>query len=99
MLPGLRTRAAAARLVPPLAAQQCGAAMRRSNVVQQYGAAMRRNASLVPMVVETTPRGERAFDIYSRLLQERIVMLNGPVHDDLSAVIVAQLLYLECAGR
>ena len=51
--------------------------------------------TLVPMVVEQTARGERAYDIFSRLLQERIVCLNGPIHDDLSAVVVAQLLYLE----
>ncbi|EOD35008.1 putative endopeptidase Clp [Emiliania huxleyi CCMP1516] len=51
--------------------------------------------ALVPMVLESTPRGERAFDIFSRLLQERIVCLNGPIHDDTSNVVVAQLLYLE----
>ena len=51
--------------------------------------------ALVPMVVEQTPRGERAQDIYSRLLQERIVMLNGPVEDTMSNLIVAQLLFLE----
>jgi ATP-dependent Clp protease, protease subunit len=55
----------------------------------------RRHASLIPMVVDQTPRGERAFDIYSRLLQERIIMLTGPIHDDVASVIVAQLLYLE----
>ena len=54
-----------------------------------------RHGSLIPMVLESTPRGERAFDIFSRLLQERIVCLNGPIHDDMSAVVVAQLLYLE----
>ena len=47
------------------------------------------------MVLESTSRGERAFDICSRLLQERIVMLSGPIHDDNAALIVAQLLYLE----
>ena len=51
--------------------------------------------SLIPMVVESTAKGERAYDIYSRLLKERIVMLNGPVDDHLSNVIVAQLLFLE----
>jgi ATP-dependent Clp protease protease subunit len=51
--------------------------------------------SLIPMVVESTSKGERAYDIYSRLLKERIVMLNGPVDDHLSNVIVAQLLFLE----
>lgn len=50
---------------------------------------------LVPMVVEQTNRGERAFDIFSRLLKERIIFLNGPVHDGMSNLIVAQLLFLE----
>jgi ATP-dependent Clp protease protease subunit len=51
--------------------------------------------NLVPMVVEQSSRGERAFDIFSRLLRERVVFLNGPVDDGMSAVICAQLLYLE----
>ena len=51
--------------------------------------------NLVPMVVEQTSRGERAFDIFSRLLKERIVFLNGPVDDGMSALICAQLLFLE----
>ncbi len=51
--------------------------------------------NLVPMVVEQSPRGERAFDIYSRLLRERIVFLGTPVSDDVASVIVAQLLFLE----
>lgn len=51
--------------------------------------------ALVPMVVETTNRGERAYDIYSRLLKERIVFLTGPVHDDVASLICAQLLYME----
>jgi ATP-dependent Clp protease protease subunit len=51
--------------------------------------------SLIPMVVESTSKGERAYDIYSRLLKERIIMLNGPVEDHMSNVIVAQLLFLE----
>lgn len=50
---------------------------------------------LVPMVIETTPNGERAMDIHSRLLRERIVMLNGVIHDQLANLIVAQLLFLE----
>ena len=50
---------------------------------------------LVPMVVESTSKGERAYDIYSRLLKERIVMLNGPVEDTMANIIVAQLLFLE----
>ena len=51
--------------------------------------------NLVPMVVESTSRGERAFDIYSRLLKERIIFLSGPIDDNLSNLIVAQLLFLE----
>lgn len=51
--------------------------------------------SLVPMVVETTNRGERAYDIYSRLLKERIIFLTGQVEDHVSSLICAQLLYLE----
>jgi ATP-dependent Clp protease, protease subunit len=52
-------------------------------------------ASLVPTVIEPTDRGERAFDIYSRLLRERIVFLGQPVDDDLANILVAQLLHLE----
>ena len=51
--------------------------------------------TLVPMVVEQTSRGERAYDIFSRLLKERIIFLNGPVHDGMSSLVVAQLLHLE----
>ncbi len=51
--------------------------------------------SLVPMVVEQTARGERAYDIYSRLLKERIIFLTGAVFDQVSAVLCAQLLFLE----
>ena len=51
--------------------------------------------NLVPMVVEQTSRGERAYDIFSRLLKERIIFLSGPVHDGMSSLIVAQLLHLE----
>ncbi len=60
---------------------------------------MRDNAdmymNLVPMVVEQTSRGERAFDIFSRLLKERIIFLTGPVEDGMAALITAQLLFLE----
>ena len=52
-------------------------------------------ANLVPMVVEQTARGERAYDIFSRLLKERIIFVNGPVHDGMAQLIVAQLLFLE----
>jgi len=51
--------------------------------------------SLVPMVVEESSRGERAFDIFSRLLRERIVFVNGPIEDSMAAVVCAQLLFLE----
>lgn len=51
--------------------------------------------NIVPMVIETSPRGERAFDIYSLLLKERIVFLGSPISDPISNVIIAQLLYLE----
>ncbi|MFL2684024.1 MAG: ATP-dependent Clp endopeptidase proteolytic subunit ClpP [Amylibacter sp.] len=53
------------------------------------------NNTLVPMVVEQTSRGERSFDIFSRLLKERIIFVSGPVHDGMSTLIVAQLLFLE----
>jgi len=52
-------------------------------------------SALIPMVVEQTNRGERSYDIYSRLLKERIIILNGPVEDMMASVICAQLLFLE----
>ena len=51
--------------------------------------------NLVPMVIESTSRGERSFDIFSRLLRERIIFVNGPVEDGMAALICAQLLFLE----
>jgi ATP-dependent Clp protease protease subunit len=63
--------------------------MRERDPVEVY------NNTLVPMVVEQTARGERAFDIYSRLLKERIIFLTGPVFDQVSSLICAQLLFLE----
>ena len=51
--------------------------------------------SIIPMVIETSPRGERAFDIYSLLLKERIVFLGTPIYDQIANTIIAQLLYLE----
>src|SRR5439155_5213532 len=51
--------------------------------------------NLVPMVIEESSRGERAFDIFSRLLRERIIFVNGPVEDHMAALICAQLLFLE----
>src|SRR6056300_1315214 len=55
----------------------------------------REKSALVPMVVEQTSKGERSYDIYSRLLKERIIFLSGQVHDQVSSLIVAQLLFLE----
>lgn len=52
-------------------------------------------SSLVPMVIEQTPKGERSFDIFSRLLKERIIFLTGEVNDEVSALVCAQLLFLE----
>ncbi len=60
--------------------------------IEQY---VTRAQHLVPMVVEQTPRGERAFDIYSRLLKERVVFITGQVEDHMANLIVAQLLFLE----
>ena len=51
--------------------------------------------ALVPMVVEQTSRGERSYDIYSRLLKERIIFLVGPVDDNIASLVCAQLLFLE----
>ena len=51
--------------------------------------------SLVPIVLEQTSRGERSYDIYSRLLRDRVILLEGEVHDQMANLIVAQLLYLE----
>ncbi|MCS6890913.1 MAG: ATP-dependent Clp endopeptidase proteolytic subunit ClpP [Rhodovarius sp.] len=53
------------------------------------------NNTLIPMVVEQTARGERAYDIYSRLLKERIIFLTGPVYDQVASLLCAQLLFLE----
>ena len=52
-------------------------------------------SALIPMVVEQTSRGERSFDIFSRLLRERIIFVNGPVEDNMASLITAQLLFLE----
>lgn len=52
-------------------------------------------SSMIPMVIESSGRGERAYDIFSRLLKERIIFINGPIHDAVSSVVVAQLLFLE----
>jgi ATP-dependent Clp protease protease subunit len=51
--------------------------------------------NLVPTVIEQSSRGERAYDIYSRLLKDRIIMLSGPIEDDMANAIIAQLLFLD----
>lgn len=56
---------------------------------------MREKLQMVPMVVEQTARGERAYDIYSRLLKDRIIFVGGPVDDDVANIIIAQLLFLQ----
>ncbi len=63
--------------------------------IKQDGALNPRGLGLVPMVIETTGRGERAYDIYSRMLKERVVFLVGPVEDNMANLVVAQLLFLE----
>jgi ATP-dependent Clp protease, protease subunit len=63
--------------------------------MQDGGALDVRNLGLVPMVIETTGRGERAYDIYSRMLKERVIFLVGPVEDHMANLVVAQLLFLE----
>ncbi len=57
-----------------------------------------RGMNMVPMVLERSQSGERAFDLYSRLLKEGIIFVNGPVNDQMSSLIVAQLLFLESEG-
>jgi len=54
-----------------------------------------KSLNLVPMVIEQTPRGERSFDIYSRLLKERVIFIVGPIEDHMANLVVAQLLFLE----
>ncbi|MDR0806923.1 MAG: ATP-dependent Clp endopeptidase proteolytic subunit ClpP [Enterobacteriaceae bacterium] len=63
--------------------------------LDNFSSGMDPNMALVPMVVEQTSRGERSYDIFSRLLKERIVFLNGQVEDNMANLIVAQLLFLE----
>ena len=53
------------------------------------------NMNLIPMVVEQSNRGERAYDIFSRLLKERIIFITGPIDDSVSTIVTAQLLFLE----
>ena len=72
----------------------CGAATGR-RLFPAATAVSTRSYALIPMVIEHSSRGERAYDIFSRLLKERIVCINGPISDDTAHVVVAQLLFLE----
>lgn len=65
------------------------------NMMQSSNAPVQPSMSLVPMVIEQSSRGERAYDIYSRLLKERVIFLVGPINDQIANLIVAQLLFLE----
>jgi ATP-dependent Clp protease protease subunit len=69
--------------------------MRRSESISSESMLSLIESNLVPMVVEQTARGERAYDIYSRLLKERVIFLVGPVEDHMANLVVAQLLFLE----
>jgi ATP-dependent Clp protease protease subunit len=90
---GRQVRGAAARRLAALGPRQRPGQedqpMRDRDPVEIY------NNTLVPMVVEQTARGERAFDIYSRLLKERIIFLTGPIFDQVASLTCAQLLFLE----
>ncbi len=66
-----------------------------ADIRDKYGALDAKSLNLVPIVVEQSARGERSYDIYSRLLKERVVFLVGPVEDQVANLIVAQLLFLE----
>src|SRR5437773_10577241 len=65
------------------------------NSVPDFDTLSPKALGLVPMVIETTGRGERAYDIYSRLLKERVIFIVGPVEDHMANLVVAQLLFLE----
>ncbi|MFY9180139.1 MAG: ATP-dependent Clp protease proteolytic subunit, partial [Venatoribacter sp.] len=65
------------------------------DIIKQQSEIIHAAGGLVPMVVEQSARGERAYDIYSRLLKERIIFLVGPVEDHMANLVVAQLLFLE----
>ncbi len=66
-----------------------------TDMTARHGANNIQALGLVPMVIEQTPRGERAYDIYSRLLKERVIFIVGPVEDHMANLVVAQLLFLE----
>jgi len=80
----LLTRLAAPRCVPS-----------SQNQMRFFTSSWEPTANLVPMVLESSNRGERAYDIYSRLLRERIIYVHGPITEQLASVVTAQLLFLE----
>ncbi|XP_038048348.1 ATP-dependent Clp protease proteolytic subunit, mitochondrial-like [Patiria miniata] len=65
------------------------------NIQRSFHAAAKLHSPMVPIVIEQTGRGERAYDIYSRLLKERIICLMGPIDDTISSLVVAQMLFLQ----
>lgn len=74
--------------------------MLRSLAIKRYfGTSGIAKTPLIPFVIEQTGRGERSYDIFSRLLKERIICFMGPVTDDLSSIIVAQLLFLQAENN
>ncbi|XP_055681116.1 ATP-dependent Clp protease proteolytic subunit, mitochondrial [Lutzomyia longipalpis] len=68
---------------------------RGKSLASAFNGAPKRNLGLVPIVIEQTGRGERAYDIFSRLLKERIICVMGPIVDEVSSLVVAQLLFLQ----
>jgi ATP-dependent Clp protease protease subunit len=92
LLPGAANDDRPARNTPPESQSSPEAETQEAEMKDPFDVYMN---TLVPMVVEQTSRGERAYDIYSRLLKERIIFLSGPVHDGMSTLVVAQLLFLE----
>ncbi|KAH9515306.1 hypothetical protein Btru_014137 [Bulinus truncatus] len=64
-------------------------------VVSHLHTSLQQNVPMVPIVIEQTGRGERAYDIFSRLLKERIICIMGPIYDELSSLVIAQLLFLQ----
>jgi len=69
--------------------------LRAISQARGFHSSVRRQLPMVPIVIEQTGRGERAYDIFSRLLKERIICVMGPIHDDMSSLVVAQLLFLQ----
>ncbi|KAJ8713883.1 hypothetical protein PYW08_007503 [Mythimna loreyi] len=81
--------------VRQIARSACSIGSRSGNALRLISTNQPLRIGMIPIVVEQTGRGERAYDIYSRLLRERIICLMGPINDDISSLIVAQLLFLQ----